>query len=81
MLSALFRAGPSANVVVMIESTAGAVNAAAAPLMNLVAIRVVPSLARPPIKEATRKTASPPSRTRRRPSRSAARPPRSSSPP
>ena len=38
MLSARLRAGPSANVVVMIERLAGAVNAAAAPLRKRVAI-------------------------------------------
>jgi hypothetical protein len=41
--SALLRAGPSANVVVRIDSPAGAVNAALIPLMNRVAIRSVPS--------------------------------------
>jgi hypothetical protein len=66
MLSALLRAGPSANELVTIERPAGAVNAAAAPLMKRVAIRVVPSLARPPTNEATRKTERPPMRTRRR---------------
>ena len=38
------RAGPSANVVVMIERPAGAVNAAAAPLMNRAAISSGPLL-------------------------------------
>ena len=81
MLSARLRAGPSANVVVMIDRLAGAVNAAAAPLRKRVATSSVPSFTSPPAIEASVKTASAPSSTRRRPSRSANRPPSSSSPP
>ena len=61
-------------------SLAGAVKAAAAPLMKRVATSTVGSLARPPSSEATKKTASPPISVRLRPSRSAARPPRSRKP-
>jgi hypothetical protein len=81
MLSARLRAGPSANVVVMIERLAGAVKAAAAPLRKRVATSSVPSLVSPPRIDATVKTARAPTSTRRRPSRSAKRPPSSSSPP
>ena len=79
--SALLRAGPSANDVVMIESAAGAVNAALTPLTNRVAIRNVPSFASPPSIDATTNTPSAIRNTRRRPSRSAARPPSSRKPP
>ena len=81
MPEARLRAGPSANVVVMIERPPGAVNAAAAPLTKRVAISRVPSSTSPPSSEATVKTASATRKTRRRPSRSAVRPPSSSRPP
>ena len=45
MDSARLRAGPSANVVVMIDRPAGAVKAALTPLMKRVTVRSVPSLA------------------------------------
>ncbi len=81
MLSARLRAGPSAKVVVMIESAAGAVKAALMPLMNLAAISRPPSSTSPPSREATAKTASATRKTLRRPSRSAVRPPSNSRPP
>src|SRR5919201_2377744 len=81
MLSARLRAGPSANVVVMIDRPAGAVNAALTPLMKRVAMSSAPSFASPPRPEATMNTPSEMRNMRRRPSRSAARPPRSRKPP
>src|SRR5438552_1062816 len=58
----------------MIESPAGAVNAALTPLMKRVAMSSVASWASPPNPDATRNTASEIRNIRRRPSRSAARP-------
>jgi hypothetical protein len=81
MLTARLRCGPSANVVVMIDRLAGAVNAAATPLMNRATISGPALLTRPPNSDATANTASAERKTRRRPSRSAALPPSSSSPP
>ncbi len=81
MLRARFRAGPSGNVVVMIDNAAGAVNAALAPLMKRAAISSEPSLTRPPRADATVNTLSAIKRVRRRPRRSAARPPRRRNPP
>jgi len=75
------RAGPSAKPVVMMDSPAGAVNAALTPSMKRVAISRAPSLARPPRVEATMNTPSEIRNMRRRPSRSAARPPSSKKPP
>jgi hypothetical protein len=65
----------------MIERPAGAVNAAATPLMKRVAISSVPLFASPPRPEAKMKTASEIRNIRRRPSRSAARPPSRRKPP
>ena len=73
--------GPSANVVVMIERPAGAVNAALTPLMKRVAISSVRRARTRRAAEATTKTPSEIRNTRRRPSRSAARPPSSRKPP
>ncbi len=80
-LNARFRIGPSGNVVVSRDMLAGAVNAAATPLMNRAAISRPGLLTRPPNTETRAKTASATTKTRLRPSRSAARPPSSSKPP
>ncbi len=78
---ALLRAGPSVKVVVISESAAGTVNAAATPFRKRAAISSEPSLTSPPISDASVKTDSATIRTRLRPSRSDARPPSSSTPP
>jgi hypothetical protein len=78
---ALLRAGPSANVVVMIESPAGARNPALTPVAKRARMSIQPSVARPPRPEKRRNTTSQPRNMRRRPSRSAARPPSSTKPP
>ncbi len=81
MVSALLRAGPSANVVVMIDRPAGAVKAAAMPLTKRVMTSTVPSSTTAPSADATVKTASAAISVRLRPSRSATRPPSRSRPP
>ena len=80
-LMARVRMGPSWNVVVSSDSPAGAVNAAAMPLMNRAAISRPTLLTSPPNSDATANRARAARKTRRRPSRSAARPPSSSRPP
>ena len=65
----------------MIDSPAGAVNAALTPLMKRVAMSSAPSLARPPSPEASMNTPREIRNILRRPSRSAARPPSSRKPP
>jgi hypothetical protein len=65
----------------MIESPAGAVNAALTPFTNRSAMRSEPSLASPPSAEARTKTPSATRNIRRLPKRSAARPPSSRKPP
>ena len=80
-LNARCRIGPSGNVVVSSDMLAGAVKAAAIPLMKRAPISSAGLLTTPPSSETTANTASAAMNTRRRPSRSAARPPSSSSPP
>src|SRR5262249_62411808 len=65
----------------MIESPAGAVNAALIPLTKRVAISSEPSLANPPSIEATTNTPSETRNIRRRQKRAAARPARGRKPP
>ena len=74
---ALLRSGPSSKLVVISENAAGAVNAAATPLTNRLAIRRPASIESPPARDATVKTLSATRSTVRRPSRSARRPPSS----
>ena len=81
MLSALLRAEPSANVVVMMDSPAGTVNAAATPLTKRSAMIASGLFSVALTTEASPKTATAVRKTCRRPRRSADRPPRSSSPP
>ena len=78
---ARLRIGPSRKVVVSSDSPAGAVKAAAMPLMNRAPISSSGLLTSPPNSDATANTARAARNTRRRPSRSAARPPSSSRPP
>ncbi len=81
MPSALFRSGPSSNVVVMIDSAAGVMSAAPKPCTAREAISTPSDHARPQRNDATVKITTPISNTRRRPSRSAARPPSRRKPP
>jgi hypothetical protein len=67
-------------VVVMIDSPAGAVNAALIPVTNREAISTPPVVAMPPRPEATVNTLSDARNTRRRPKLSAACPPTSKKP-
>ena len=78
---ALFRSGPSAKVVVMIESAAGEISAAPRPWSPRQRMSTVDESASPFSSEATVKTTMPARKTRLRPSRSPARPPRSRKPP
>ena len=79
--SALLRSEPSRKVVVTIESAAGERIAAPRPWTARAAISVPSLSAKPPAREASAKSTSPPMNTRRRPSRSASRPPSSRKPP
>ena len=67
MPSARLRSGPSGNVVVMIESPAGAVKPAAAPLMKRAAISSGPLSTSAPSSDAPANTTSATIRTRLRP--------------
>src|SRR5215471_5772626 len=79
--SALFRSAPSSNVVVMIESVAGATSAAPTPCTLRDATSIAVELESPHASEAAVKIATPSIKIKRRPSRSAQRPPRSRKPP
>jgi hypothetical protein len=68
-------------VVVMSDSAAGAVSAAATPLITRVATSGQPADSSPPAKLAAANTARDSRNTRRRPNRSAMRPPSSRKPP
>ncbi len=78
--SARLRSEPSGNVVVRIESVAGATTAPPSPCAALAATSVSSLCASPPASDASANSASPPAKTSRRPSRSAARPPSSRKP-
>ena len=80
MPTARLRAGPSANVVVRIDSEAGATIAPPRPCAARAAISRTLLSASPPASEASANSVSPKTNTRRRPSRSAARPPSSRKP-
>jgi len=80
MPTARLRAGPSSNVVVRIESEAGAMIAPPRPCAARAAISSVCVSANPPASEASANSTRPEMNTRRRPSRSAARPPSSRKP-
>ncbi len=81
MPSALFRSGPSSNVVVMIESVAGDTIAAPKPCTARAAMSTPVVLARPQASEAIEKIATPMRNIRLRPRMSPARPPSSRKPP
>jgi hypothetical protein len=68
-LNARFRIGPSGNVVVSSDMLAGAVKAAAIPLMKRAPISSAGLLTTPPSSETTANTASAAMNTRRRPDR------------
>ena len=78
---ARFRSCPSANVVVRIESAAGASRAAPSPCKERKAISEPDDQANPASSEEVVKSASPTMNIRRRPSRSAMRPPSNNTPP
>ena len=78
---ATLRSRPSLNVVVRIESAAGASSAAPSPCRPRKAIREPDDQARPLSREKTVNTAMPAMKMRLRPSRSAIRPPSSRTPP
>lgn len=75
-----YAATASSYDVVIRESAAGVMKAAAMPVTNRATISVQPSVAKPPSPEKARKTVSQSRNIRRRPSRSAARPPSSVKP-
>ena len=79
--SAFVRASPSANVVVRIESAAGATSAAPRPCRPRARISQVDDSAIPFRNDATVKTTTPARKTRLRPIRSPARPPSRRKPP
>ena len=79
--SALPRSLPSENVVLMIASAAGEMNAAPRPWSARVPISQVELVARPFRSDATVKTTTPARNSRLRPSRSPARPPSRRKPP
>ena len=79
--SATFRSLPSRNVVVRIDSAAGASSAAPSPCAARKTINELEDHARPSRSEKTVKTVSPSMNMRRRPKRSAIRPPSRSTPP
>ena len=79
--SAMLRSRPSANVVVRIESAAGASSAPPSPWVARKAISDASDQAKPASSELTVKRATPAMNNRRRPSRSAIRPPSSRTPP
>ena len=79
--SAFARSAPSWNVVVMIASAAGEMNAAPSPCSARHAISIPEFTARPLSSDATVKTTRPKRNSRLRPSRSPARPPSSRKPP
>ena len=81
MPSARLRSLPWLNVVVRMDSPAGAIMAAPAPWASRAPISMPASVARPPASELAANSVVPAASSRRRPSRSAARPPSSSSPP
>ena len=79
--SAFARSAPSANVVEMIDSAAGEMNAAPRPCSARAPMSIPDEVARPSSSEATVKTTIPNRKSRLRPSRSPARPPSSRKPP
>ena len=79
--SARLRSGPSANVLVTIDSAAGETIAAPMPWTARAAISHASDCARPPSSDASENTISPSMNILRRPSRSAIRPPSSRKPP
>ena len=79
--SAFARSAPSSNVVEMIASAAGEMNAAPRPCSARQPISIPEDCARPLSSDATVKTTSPNRNRRLRPSRSPARPPSSRKPP
>jgi hypothetical protein len=79
--NARVRGGPSAKVVVISDSAAGATSAPPAPWMARAVSRKAWLVANPPAREAAENSSSPAMNILRRPSRSPVRPPSSSSPP
>ena len=79
--SALVRSGPSAKVVVMIESAAGETSAAPRPWSARAAISISEDGESPHSSEANENSATPARKIFLRPSRSPARPPSSRKPP
>jgi hypothetical protein len=78
---AFVRSAPSSNVVVMIESAAGAISAAPSPWRPRNTMRASEVGARPLSSDATEKITTPTRNTCLRPMRSPARPPRRRKPP